>query len=58
MKKQSDYIGYSSQGIKDALENALLQADHPEQYEIVETRTARDKSEQRHYQVTLKSHSE
>lgn len=51
--KSGDYIGYSTSGIDEAIQNALQKAGDHNHFEIVETRGSQIGEDERHYQATI-----
>ena len=51
--KTGDYTGYSTSGIEEAIQNALLKAGDHNRYEIIETRGSQIGDNERHYHVTI-----
>lgn len=57
-KKQGDYTGTSSDGIHEAIENALEKAGEHARFEVVETTSLQGQENNRHYEVTLSTYDE
>ena len=51
--KSGDFIGYSNEGISEAVQNALEKAGEPARFEVVEMVYSHEGDNQRQYQVTL-----
>ena len=52
-KKLGDYIGCSSKGIHEAIDDALSQAGEHSRFEVIETTSSRNNQNNKEYQVTL-----
>ncbi|HRD69347.1 MAG TPA: dodecin domain-containing protein [Legionella sp.] len=55
MKSIKDFTGFSESGINEAMQNALLKADNPARFQVIEMRGSNDSKTNRQYQVTLKT---
>ena len=53
MKNTGCYIGYSSHGMSEAIEDALQQAGEHTRCEVVESIGSQDNQDQKQYQVTV-----
>lgn len=51
--KKGTYVGSSSSGIEDAIQNALKKAEKHSHFEIIEARSSYQEDKKNFYQVTL-----
>lgn len=58
VKKVSDYTGYSSAGIEEAIKDALDKAGDYDRVEVIETRGSQTAGDKSSYQVTLAAFTE
>ena len=58
INKTSDFTGYSTAGIDEAIQDALQKAGDYVRVEVVEARGSQAKGDNRQYQVTLATFAE